>query len=158
MSTASGGSPGSRGPEIRIGDAEREAAVTALGEHYAAGRLTKDEFDERSARAYAARTRSELWPLFTDLPRPEQARPVGAAPGEQRTGHERGGRPGRPFGFPLVPVLLVALVVIILVGHPVILLVLLAFLVLKVLRFRGHAGHHHGYQHGYRHAGGWQRR
>ena len=35
------------GPELRIGDAEREAAVTALGEHYAAGRLTKDEYDER---------------------------------------------------------------------------------------------------------------
>ena len=53
-----------------------------------------------------------------------------------------------------MPVLLVALVVSILVGHPVILLVLLAFLVLKVLRFRGHAGHHHDYHH----AGGWQRR
>ena len=150
MSTASGGS-GSRGPELRIGDDEREAAVTALGEHYAAGRLTKDEFDERSARANAARTRSELWPLFTDLPHPEQARPVGPALGEQRTGREGFRRPGRPFGFPLVPVLLVALVISILVGHPVILLVLLAFLVLKVLRVRGYAGRHH-------HTGSWQHR
>ena len=156
MSTTPG--PGARGPEIRIGDAEREAAVTALGEHYAAGRLTKDEFDERSARAYAARTRSELWPLFTDLPRPEADRPAGQALGDRTAGRERGWRPGPPFGFALVPVLLVALVVSILVGHPVILLVLLAFLVLKVLRFRGHAGHHHGHQHGYHHAGGWQRR
>ena len=39
---------GHRGPELRIGDAEREAAVTALGEHYAAGRLTKEEYDERA--------------------------------------------------------------------------------------------------------------
>ena len=38
-------------PELRIGDDEREAAVTALGEHYAAGRLTKDEYDERAERA-----------------------------------------------------------------------------------------------------------
>ena len=46
------------GPELRIGDAEREAAVTALGEHYAAGRLTKEEYDERAERAWAARTAS----------------------------------------------------------------------------------------------------
>ena len=36
------------GPELRIGDDDREAAVTALGEHYAAGRLTKEEYDERA--------------------------------------------------------------------------------------------------------------
>jgi hypothetical protein len=150
MSTSSGGS-GSWGPELRIGDDEREAAVSALGEHYAAGRLTKDEFDERSARAYAARTRSELWPMFTDLPRPEQPRPAAPTLGAD-TGRERHGRPGRPFGIGLLPVLLVALVVSILVGHPVILLVLLGFLVLKVLRFRGYAGRHH------HHAGGRQHR
>ena len=55
--------------EPRIGDAEREAAVTSLGEHYAAGRLTKEEFDERSDQAWAARTAAGLWPLFADLPR-----------------------------------------------------------------------------------------
>ena len=38
----------SQGPELRIGDAEREATISALGEHYAAGRLTKEEYDERS--------------------------------------------------------------------------------------------------------------
>ena len=53
---------------MRIGDAEREAAVTALGEHYAAGRLTLEEYDERTSRAYAARTLADLWPLFRDLP------------------------------------------------------------------------------------------
>ena len=71
------------GPEMRIGDAEREAAVQALGEHFAAGRLTKDEFDERSASAYAARTASALRPLFVDLPGPH---PFAAAPRETRTG------------------------------------------------------------------------
>ena len=34
------------GPSLRIGDAEREAAAQALGEHYAVGRLTRDEYDE----------------------------------------------------------------------------------------------------------------
>jgi len=77
---------------MRIGDAEREAAVAALGEHYAAGRLTKEEFDERTDRAYAARTRSALWPLFVDLPpsgspvtgpRPRQAPAAGGRPGDR---------------------------------------------------------------------------
>ena len=54
--------------QVRIGDAERESAVTALGEHYAAGRLTKEEFDERSGTAWSARTSGDLTPLFTDLP------------------------------------------------------------------------------------------
>jgi hypothetical protein len=55
--------------QVRIGDAERESAVTALGEHYAAGRITKEEFDERSSVAWSARTSGDLVPLFTDLPR-----------------------------------------------------------------------------------------
>jgi hypothetical protein len=57
-----------RSPELRIGDREREAAVAALGEHYVAGRLTKEELDERTAGAWVARTNSELAPLFVDLP------------------------------------------------------------------------------------------
>jgi Domain of unknown function (DUF1707) len=57
-------------PEPRIGDVEREAAVHALGEHYAAGRITKEEFDERSDVAMRARTNADLRPLFADLPRP----------------------------------------------------------------------------------------
>lgn len=54
--------------ELRIGDSERESAVAALGEHYAQGRLTKDEFDERSDAAWTARTAADLRPLFADLP------------------------------------------------------------------------------------------
>jgi hypothetical protein len=61
--------------QLRIGDAERESAVTALGEHFAVGRLTKDEFDERSSAAWSARTSGDLAPLVTDLPRLQQAAP-----------------------------------------------------------------------------------
>ncbi len=57
-------------PELRLGDVERESAVTALGEHYAAGRLTREEYDERSDRALRATTFTELKPLFVDLPAP----------------------------------------------------------------------------------------
>ena len=54
---------------IRIGDAERDRAVSALGDHFAAGRLDREEFDTRVDEAMAARFESDLRPLFADLPR-----------------------------------------------------------------------------------------
>lgn len=56
--------------EIRIGNAERTTALEALGEHYAIGRLDNAEYSERVDAVTAARTRSELSELFTDLPEP----------------------------------------------------------------------------------------
>ena len=56
---------------MRIGDVERDQAVSALGEHFAAGRLTKDEYDERAAQVWTARFRHDLSPLFSDLPSPD---------------------------------------------------------------------------------------
>lgn len=53
---------------LRIGDAERDAAVRDLGEHYAAGRLSEEEHAERTEQAYAARTQQDLDALFADLP------------------------------------------------------------------------------------------
>lgn len=58
------------GPDIRLSDAERQEALDALSEHVRTGRLDVDEFGDRSARATAARKRSELEPLFADLPTP----------------------------------------------------------------------------------------
>lgn len=58
---------------VRIGDAERDEAVAALGDHYAAGRLTREEFDERADQAMVARFRSDLDRLFGDLPTPQRA-------------------------------------------------------------------------------------
>jgi Domain of unknown function (DUF1707) len=54
--------------EIRVSDVERDLAVAELSEHFQAGRLTQDEFDERSGRALQARTGADLTTLFTDLP------------------------------------------------------------------------------------------
>ena len=65
-------------PDIRIGTAEREQALDLLSEHFAAGRLTVTEFDERSGIVSAATTRSELVPVFADLPGNYQA--PGTAP------------------------------------------------------------------------------
>ncbi|MBN4926038.1 DUF1707 domain-containing protein [Hoyosella rhizosphaerae] len=55
-------------PDIRVGHAERQRALHALNEHFTAGRLTLLEFDDRTARATVALTRSELDALFSDLP------------------------------------------------------------------------------------------
>ncbi|UYP17867.1 DUF1707 domain-containing protein [Rhodococcus sp. Z13] len=63
-------------PDIRIGNAERTRALDLLGEHFAAGRLTLTEFDERSAKASAATTRADLDVLFADLPEVTAATPA----------------------------------------------------------------------------------
>jgi hypothetical protein len=60
-----------RGPHaLRIGDAERDAAAADLGEHYAAGRLTLDELNERLESVFAARTYGQLARVMADLPGP----------------------------------------------------------------------------------------
>jgi hypothetical protein len=61
-------------PHLRAGDTARAAVATILGRHMAAGRLTVDEYDERLARAYAARTYGELDQLTTDLPSSDRTR------------------------------------------------------------------------------------
>lgn len=65
MDTPSRGFP--RG-DIRVSDAERDQAVAELSEHFQAGRLTREEFEERSGRALQARKGNDLGALFTDLP------------------------------------------------------------------------------------------
>jgi hypothetical protein len=54
---------------IRVSDADRDLALAELSEHFQTGRLTKEEFDDRSGRALQARTGRELGELFGDLPR-----------------------------------------------------------------------------------------
>ena len=55
-------------PHLRAADADRAAVATVLGQHMSAGRLTVDEYDERLARTYAAKTYGELEELTADLP------------------------------------------------------------------------------------------
>jgi hypothetical protein len=65
--------------EIRIGDTERESALSALGDHMSAGRLDIDEYGDRTARVAAAKTRGDLLALFGDLPKPHPTFGVAAA-------------------------------------------------------------------------------
>ncbi|PVY96020.1 DUF1707 SHOCT-like domain-containing protein [Actinomycetospora cinnamomea] len=66
-------------PSPRIGTAEREAAMAALGAHLEAGRLDPEEYGERSARVTEARTAEDLEPLFADLPEPHPLTATGTA-------------------------------------------------------------------------------
>ena len=91
-------------PHLRISDADREAAIARLGEHYAAGRLDKDEFDERSDAVWTAKVGADLAPIFADLePQGVTGRPP--RPWARPEGRPAGGRGWLPV--PFVPALLV---------------------------------------------------
>lgn len=77
MSDKNGGAGGShigKGDSTRVGNAERDAAIALLGDHWRAGRLDPAEHELRVTRARAAVTRADLDALFADLP------PAGPAP------------------------------------------------------------------------------
>ena len=60
---------------MRASDADRDAVVSDLSEHFQAGRLTAAELDERTGRALTARTWGELTELASDLPALRPAAP-----------------------------------------------------------------------------------
>ena len=55
-------------PVLRVSDAERHRVVMVLQEHCAQGRLTVDEFSERTSEALASRTEADLERVLRDLP------------------------------------------------------------------------------------------
>lgn len=63
-------------PSIRASEADRERVVAALRQHVGGGRLSLDEFSERSAAAYRSRTMGELDALTRDLPAPAPQSPA----------------------------------------------------------------------------------
>ncbi len=73
------------GQEMRVSDAEREAAAAELREHFASGRLTQDEMDERLTAVFAAKTRADLNVVFTDLPSSGHGWSSASIPGSDRT-------------------------------------------------------------------------
>jgi hypothetical protein len=60
---------------LRVSDADRDRALAELSEHFQAGRLTSEEFGERSDLALQARTGADLAALLADLPRPQASGP-----------------------------------------------------------------------------------
>jgi Domain of unknown function (DUF1707) len=63
-------------PSLRIGDRERDAVAAELQEHYARGRLTLEEFNQRLDAVFAAKTQGDLSRITADLPHV----PSGGAP------------------------------------------------------------------------------
>lgn len=61
---------GQNEPELRVSDQDRQVVADRLNVAFAEGRLTLEEFSERTAQAYSAKTASELVPLTKDLPAP----------------------------------------------------------------------------------------
>ena len=53
---------------IRASDQDREVVVATLRDAYTAGRLTLEEFEERTNDAYSSKTWGELRKLTEDLP------------------------------------------------------------------------------------------
>jgi hypothetical protein len=74
--------------DLRIGDAERDVAMTQLREHFVAGRLTFDELTDRIDAALTAKTQRQLDRLMADLPRPP--RPARPEPGLPATAPDPG--------------------------------------------------------------------
>ena len=61
--------------DLRIGDAERDAAMAQLREHFADGRLSLDELTERIDGALRAKTQRQIDALMVDLPRLSNRQP-----------------------------------------------------------------------------------
>jgi hypothetical protein len=79
--------------DLRVSDADRDRALAALSEHYQAGRLTLEEFEERSEQTLKSKTERELTGLFTDLPTTQ-----GVAPPTGQAVAVPEGRPHRAAG------------------------------------------------------------
>lgn len=59
-----------RDDRIRTSDADRERVTARLRDHFAEGRLTREELDERITAALNARTFGDLRRVMADLPEP----------------------------------------------------------------------------------------
>jgi hypothetical protein len=86
---------GPTGDGMRVGNAEREATASELREHYASGRLTLEELNERLEAIFAAKTRADLTAVMRDLPSAAASGPAGAgAPWPGQPGQAWGGSSG----------------------------------------------------------------
>ena len=89
-----------KGPTERVADADRDRTVLLLREHVVEGRLTLDDFSERTGRALQATTRGDLDAVMADLPEARAGLPepsTGARTGRRwhvavMSGHKTKGR------------------------------------------------------------------
>jgi hypothetical protein len=128
--------------EMRASDADRDAVLSGLSEHFQAGRLTLGEFEDRAGQILSARTWGELKELVRDLPGtpPGPQAPVATAP--SAAGPER--LPGRGAPVPIAMLAAIGIVVGVSVGvtHSAwgFLWVLGVLIVRRLIRHAGTAG------------------
>ena len=98
---------------LRVADSDRDRAIAELSEHYQAGRITTEEFEERTGRALQARTAGDLAELFTDLPRKPSAGPTPRpAAGSGLALSPTSTSPARIGGFPVIPLVIAVAIVV----------------------------------------------
>jgi hypothetical protein len=95
---------------IRVSDADRDRVTGQLRDHFAAGRITSVELDERLSAALNAKTFGDLRRIMADLPGPVPA-PLGAAPPPLRATPAWAVRRRPPFPPLILLVLLAALLI-----------------------------------------------
>ena len=139
---------------IRVSDADRDRVTGQLRDHFAAGRITPGELDERLSAALSAKTFGDLRRIMADLPGPVPA-PLGVAPPPLRATPAWAVRRRPPFPPLVLLVLLAALLIpgtgwLLAAFVNVILLFWLMTFVVGALAFgrSQRRWHHHG---------GWQR-
>jgi hypothetical protein len=96
---------------IRVSDADRDRVTVQLRDHFAAGRITPGELDQRLSAALSAKTFGDLRRIMADLPGPVPA-PLGAAPHPLRVTPTRTARRRHP---PFPPLILLALIAALLI-------------------------------------------
>ena len=143
-------------PDLRVGDAERESTATDLREHYAQGRLSTDELNERLDAAFSATTHGQLEQVTDDLP---HIQPAPSAPPPPVVPRRRAGAAvARAVAALVTVVALLAVVTVALHGGAHmprnIVTLVIALLILRALvgRAFGHQHRDHHHQHGDHHA------
>jgi Domain of unknown function (DUF1707) len=85
------------GFNVRVGDADRDAIAAQLREHYADGRLTLEELNERLDQTFAAKTTDDLNAVMRDLPHVPRSAPLVASTGSGWDSGDEYSRRSRPF-------------------------------------------------------------
>lgn len=97
---------------IRVSDADRERVTARLREHFAEGRLSSEELDERITAALGAKTFGDLRRVMADLPEPVPVPPLAWRPGYRTPFPGPVAWRRRPRILPLAIILLIAAVAI----------------------------------------------
>ena len=139
---------------IRVSDADRDRVTAQLRDHFAAGRITPGELDERLSAALNAKTFGDLRRIMADLPGPVPA-PLGAAPGPLRATPAWAVRRHPPFP----PLILLALLAALLIPGAGWLLAAFVNVILLfwLMTFVGAVAFGASQRRGHHHHAGWQR-